>query len=1098
MRTQRTWLSIVLVSLVLGTVLVPSPATAQTVTGTIQGVVTDATGGVLPGVSVQIKNADTGAVRDLTTNEQGFYNAPFLPIGRYSVTAKLSGFATTVRENIDVGLNQTRVADFQLKTATRAETVTVAGAAPPINTINAEVKGSLTAQQIADKPTINPGSFLSLAEIFAGFQENPTSGQNNPTASSGSSINFNGTGTRGATFQINGVNNDDSSENQHRQGVALSTIKEFQILTNTYSAEFGRAFGGVVLVQTKSGTNHWRGDVYEFMQDSNDLTALANFAAVKPDNQRHQYGGTVGFPIIQNRLFGFASFDRTRVTGTGGYARDILLPNEMAPRLTRGNDTPENRAFIQDIIDRFPKVTPNDPRSIRTYATTRGINQPAGDYSGRLDWQRGPDSITGRYQYTHQIFDADDVIDGEVAKQDHRQQNLGLTWTKVFSTSLVGEARYGLGIRDTNVNIKSGNDTPIVRFAGMPVAQHTIGNAGNFPILRDQLDNQFVYNLSWLFGRNHSFKTGADVRRVQLDDLADNNSRGTWSFDRVCGGVTYPTSIDAFLDGCIASFSKSWGPLFLENRINEANIYAEDSWRVHPTLTLNLGLRYEYISAPKERDGRMDYGFGADTDNYEPRLSAAWTPPAASGWLGWLSGRNTGDAAVRGGFGLTHGRVFQSVFSQTGASLRTNPPNAISRTFSTLPFQLNVSDPTLGFVFVPGPQTARHAITIASPDLEMPETRQWSLTYERKLPFDSSVRFNYNGNHIPNNLKYALGNLPLSPLNGPVTVVDHPNNSPAAGFPDLRGKVIDRLAANLQCAGTGLPGLGTNAACPVAVPIADNEISLRVPRTNERRPDPRYTSNLIVSNDAKSWYHGLQIELIKRLGDGLQFTTSYTRSRSQDTTSEATFVGTGDSNQQGPNVAFAKGYSRFHTPHRFAFNGSYLLPFWQDRRDLIGYALGGWQVSGVLRLTSGTPFTVIQTGLDLDFDGFAEGRPVLLDPSILGRTINNPANSRDLLPFSAFRPYAVGDSLESVVGRNTFFGDGLKTMDFGLYKNFSLSRTRTFSVRIEVFNLFDAVQYAFPNQSISVANAATVFGTITGNHGLYIPRTMQLGFRFRY
>jgi hypothetical protein len=1085
MRQRLSWIVVA-----LAFVFWPSPAGAQTVTGTIQGVVTDATGGVLPGATIEIRNAETGATRELRTNEIGFYTAPFLAVGRYSVTAKLSGFATIVRDAVDVGLNQTRIADFQMKQAAREETVRVTGASPPINSTNAEVKGALTAQQIADKPSLNPGSFLSLAEIFAGFQENPTSGQNNPTASSGSSINFNGTGTRGATFQINGVNNDDSSENQHRQGVSLETIKEFQILTNTFSAEFGRAFGGVVLVQTKSGTNQWRGSAYEFMQDSNQLTALANFALVKPDNQRHQYGGTVGFPIRQNRLFGFASFDRTRFKGTQNYSREILLANERTPRLTRGNDTPENRAWIQSIIDRFPAVAPN--LGTRTYATTQGINRPAGDYSGRLDWQRGPDSLSARYQYTHQIFESDDVIPGEAARQDHKQQNLGLTWTKVLTRSLVGEARYGLGIRDTNVNIRSGNDTPIVRFAGN---NSTIGNAGNFPILRDQFDNQFVYNVSWLFGRNHSFKAGTDIRRMQLDDFADNNSRGSWSFAAGCAGVTYPTAIDAFLDGCINSFAKSYGPFLLENRINEANVYAEDSWRLHPLLTVNLGFRYEYISAPKEAENRIDYGFGADTDNYEPRLSAAWVLPPSQGWAGWLTGRATGDASLRGGFGITHGRIFQSVFSQTGASLRTNPPYALSRTYNTLPGQLQVHDPSLGFVFVPGPQTSRHTITIADADLEVPETRQWSLTYERRLPWESSVRVSYNGNHVPNNLKYALGNLPLSPLNGPVTVANHPNNAPATGFPDLRGKVIDRIAANVQCAGTGLPGLTTNATCPVAVPIADNEISLRVPRTNERRPNPLYTSNLVVSNDAKSWYDGLQIEWVKRFAGGLQFTTSYTRSRSEDTTSEATFVGAGDSNQQGPNVAFARGYSRFHTPHRFSFNGSYLLPFFEDRRDLLGYALGGWQVSGVVRLTSGTPFTVIQTGVDLDFDGFAEGRPVLLDPSILGRTINNPATSTTLLPISAFRPYAVGDSLSSVVGRNAFFGDGLQTVDFGLYKNFALRGTQSFSVRFEVFNLFNAVQYAFPALSISTPGT---FGTITANNGLYIPRTMQLAFRFRY
>ena len=1073
----------------------PATASAQTVAGTIQGVVTDVTGAVLPGATIQITNVETGATRDVTTNAVGFYTAPFVPVGRYTVTARLSGFAILVREGVEVGLNQTRVADFQLKQGAREETIRVTGASPPINTVNAEVKGSLTAQQIADKPTLNPGSFLSLAETFAGFQENPTSGQNNPTASSGSSINFNGTGTRGATFQINGVNNDDSSENQNRQGVSLATIKEFQVLTNTYSAEFGRAFGGVVLVQTKSGTNQWSGQAYEFMQDSNQLTALSNFALTKPDNQRHQYGGTIGFPILPSRLFGFASFDRVRFKGTQNYSRDILLSTERAPRLTRGNDTPENRAWIQSIIDRFPAATPNDPRSFRTYATTQGIDRPAEDYSGRLDWQGGVDTITARYQYTHQIFASDDVVAGEAARQDHRQQNLGLTWTRVFNTSMVGEVRYGLGIRDTNVNIASGNDTPIVRFTGSPVSGSTIGNAGNFPILRDQYDNQFVGNLSWLFGQGHSFKTGVDIRRMQLDDFADNSSRGTWTFDRVCGGVTYATAYDAFLDGCIASYVKGYGPFFLENRISEANIYAEDSWRIHPNLTVSLGLRYEYVSAPKEAQGRIDYGFGADTDNYEPRLSAAWVLPASSSWAGWLTGREFGDASMRGGFGITHGRIFQSVFSQTGSSLRTNPPDALSRTYNTLPGLLNVSDPSLGFVFVPGPQTVRHSITIASPDLEVPETRQWSLTYERKLPLDSSVRINYNGNHVPNNLKFALGNLPQSPLNGPVTVVDHPNNAPTAGFPDLRGKVIDRIAADVQCAGTGLPGLGVNATCPVAVPIADNEISLRVPRTNERRPDPRYTSNLIVSNDAKSWYDGVQLEWVKRLGAGLQFTTSYTRSRSEDTTSEATFVGAGDSNQQGPNTAYARGYSRFHTPHRFTFSGSWLMPFFRQRGDLMGQVLGGWQLSGVLRLTSGTPFTVIQTGLDLDFDGFAEGRPVLLDPSILGRTINNPGTSRQELPLSAFRPYAVGDSLDDVVGRNTFFGDGLQILDLGLYKSFVLGGSRSVSIRAEAYNVFKAVQYAFP--ALNISTPAT-FGSITGNNGLYIPRTFQLAFRFSF
>jgi hypothetical protein len=509
---------------------------------------------------------------------------------------------------------------------------------------------------------------------------------------------------------------------------------------------------------------------------------------------------------------------------------------------------------------------------------------------------------------------------------------------------------------------------------------------------------------------------------------------------------------------------------------------------------VNLGFRYEYISAPKEAQDRITYGIKADSNNYEPRLGAAWSLPASSNWIGIVTGRQNGDASLRGGYGITHGRIFQSVFSQSGASLRTNPPNALSRTISTQPGILNVSDPTLGFVFTPGPQTTRHSITIASPDLEVPYTHQWSASYERKLPFDSVLRLNYNGNHVVGTLKYALNNLPQSPLAGPVTVVNHPNNAPAAGFPDLRGRVIDRIASNVQCAGTGLPGIAINAACPVAVPIADNEISLRVPRTNERRPDPRYTTNLLVSNDAESWYDGLQIELAKQMSRGLQLTASYTRSRSLDTTSEATFVGAGDSNQQGPNSAYAKGYSRFHTPHRFALNGTWLVPFFRGRTDLIGQVLGGWQLSGVLKLTSGTPFTVTQTGLDLNFDGFAEGRPVLVDRSILGRTINNPATSQAQLPASAFRLYTIGDTLDSVVPRNAFYGDGLETLDLGLFKSFSLGQQKSLSLRLEAFNVLNAVQYGFPTTDVSSAT----FGQLTALNTLYIPRTLQLAVRFRY
>jgi outer membrane receptor protein involved in Fe transport len=1072
--------------------LTAHPALGQTVTGTIQGTVSDASGGVLPGVTITLRNLDTGATRVVVTNEVGFYQAPFLPLGPHSVSAELEGFKTSVRQPIEVTLNKTSVVDVRMEPGGVTETVTVTAEAAPINTVNFEIKGSLNAQQIEDRPNASQTNFLTLAETFSGFQENPTSGQNNPTASSGSSINFNGTGTRGATFQINGVNNDDSSENQNRQGVALATIKEFQVISNGFSAEFGRAYGAVVLVQTKAGTNRVSGEGYGFFQNS-DYNARSFYATTKPKDERQQYGGVVGFPFMKDKLFGFFSMDRVRLVGDINYARDFPLPAEInGPRLTRGNDTPENRAFIQSVLARFPNVTPNDPRSSRTYATVVQRDWPDQDYTGRVDWNLGSgDTLFARYQWTNQKRQTEEVIVGEQALQDNTQQNLGITWTHIFGPATIGEFRYGLGLRDTNVNIAAGNDTPIIRWALMPVSGPIVGNAGGFPILRDQTDHQFVYNFSTVLGASHSVKAGTDIRLSALDDRADNNNRGFWSFSNVCGGTTYSTSWAAFFDGCVTTFTRAYGPNFLENRLKDYNFYAEDNWRLSKNLTLNLGLRYEYVTAPKVVEDRIDYIFKNDTNNVQPRIGFAWAPAFETGILRRLAGE-PGGFSLRGGYGTYHGRIFQSVFSQSGASVRGNPPNAVSLSFSN---QLNLADPSNGFVFTPGTPTTRISITIPDEDLQMPMTHQWNLTLERKMFWDSSIRLSYTGTYSDSMVKYQSMNLPRSPLDGPVTVVDHPFNAPAAGFPDLRGKQITAIAADVACAGTGFfPGIGVTTACPVPVPIADNEISLRVPRTNERRPDPRYTTNLAISNDATAWYNGLQAEWAKRLSNGLSFTASYTWSKSMDTTSEATFVGTGDSNNNGPNRNYSKGYSRFHTPHRFTLSGSYKLPWLLDRRDLLGQVLGGWQVSGIVRLASGTPFTVVTTGVDLNFDGFGESRPVLLDPSILFNSVDNPAKSLEQLPRSAFRSLVITDINADLVGRNTFFVDGTNRVDLGLYKTFNLPYRHSLNVRIEAFNAFNQMQFGFPSNNVTAAN----FGVINSGATAYAPRVVQLALRYRF
>ncbi|HEX5874106.1 MAG TPA: TonB-dependent receptor [Pyrinomonadaceae bacterium] len=1083
--------------------LFASATSAQTVTGTLRGTVSDSTGAVLPGADIVIRNIETGQERNLKTGSEGVYVAPFLPLGRYTVSASNAGFNKIAQENVEVTLNQTTVINFTLNPSSVTEAVVVSSEAAPINTTSAEIKGSLNAQEILDKPTFNQGSFLTLAETFTGFQENPTSGQNNPTASSGSSINFNGTGTRGATFQINGVNNDDSSENQNRQGASLSTIKEFQVISNNFSSEFGRGYGAVVLVQTKAGTNQLHGDAYWYHNDS-ALNATNNtFApgARKGVTRRNQFGFTSGFPVFRDRLFSFISLDHIENSGANAFNRDVFTLAERNPAnwflQTPANDTPANRAFIQGVMDRFANAVPNDPAAgPRVFRGQQAFDFPARDYSGRLDWNpREADTFSARWQYTRQRFEAEDVIPGERADQNHKQQNFGLTWTHIFSPRVLGEFRYGLGLRTTLVNIAAGNDTPIIRFFNpTPITtQSSIGSAGNFPIQRYQTDNQFVYNFTSHLS-THQLRAGTDIRRQQLDDLADNFSRGFYSSAvATCNGINYVTGFNQFINGCTPNFQKGYGPFFLENRLPEANFYFEDKWSPHANLTLTLGMRYEYVSGPSEAADRINYGIKDDKDNWEPRMGFAWSPKFETGFLHSLFG-NVGDSSFRGGYGIFHGRIFQSVFSQGGATVRFNPPNAFfynQSGLATATFNpVNLADPTNGFVFVPGPQTARHTVTMIDPGLEMPYTQQWNLTFERQMPFASALRASYTGNRGIGLLRYALDNLPLhDPVNG-VLVANHPNN-PA----NLRGQVI-RLASDFQCAGTnGTTAIPFTPQCPVAVPIGALEYSFRVPRINERRPNGQFGTNVAVSNAAWSYYHGMQLEWIKRLSRNLNFQAAYTWSKAIDTTSEATFVGAGDSNQNGNNASEARALSRFHTPHRFTVYGTYRLPFFSAQKGVLGQAFGGWQFSAVMKLAKGTPFTVTTTALDLNFDGFSESRPVLLDPSILGNSVNHPSTSRDVLPRTAFRTLTSADVNTPILGRNTFFLDGTKTVDFGVAKIFRMPwEGHRITLRADMFNAFNHVQYGFPSALISNTN----FGAITGVATSYLPRNILVSLRYQY
>ncbi|MEK7404235.1 MAG: carboxypeptidase regulatory-like domain-containing protein [Acidobacteriota bacterium] len=1085
-------------------------AGAQTVTGTLDGRILDQGGAVVPQVSVSAKNVQTGGERTTSSNDAGYFQVPFLPLGVYEVTAQLKGFTTVIAKDVAVTLNKTTTVTLTLKVSTIQESVTVTDVAPLIDVASGQIRRSIDETLAGSLPAAGR-SFLSFVSLFPGFQTNPTSGQNNYTLSSGSSVSFNGTGTRGTTFLTDGVSNDDGSENQHRQPVNISTIKEMQILTDNFAPEFGRGFGAVVLVQTKSGGNERHGEAYWYLQNSalNARSFFANAAGHRLDpatgqmtpnvrkavSQSHRAGGTAGGAIFKDRLFYFGSLERFWAPGTTTLTSYLLPPEWLAPRVDpQAPDAAARRAWIQSVIDRFPKdLTPNNaPVSPYAYTAPMPRSNHTHDYSGRLDWRASDRNlIYGRYQFSN-FFNAlaKEIVKGENMKQDHRFQSMGLTHTHVFSPTTTGEFRFGYGRRRILVDfLESGDYPPIIRwtFTGFsPI----IGNASSYPQKRYQNDFQYVYNVASQVGSKHTLKFGADIRRIQLNDRAENYSRGFWQF----GSQSGYDAMQNFLRGVVNSFTKGFGPPYVGLRMSELNFYGQDDLRLTSSLTLNLGFRFERVGAPGEVNSLYDPGYGADT-YLEPRFGFAWSPPWRDGWLARLTG-GPGRSSIRGGFGMFHGRIYQSIFSQIGASTRFNPPRAATLGWSNP--EMSAVDPTAGFVFQPGAPTAQVSLANVDPGLGMPYTEQWNLTLERQLPWNAALQASYIGNRGIGLIFYNWRNRAQFPW----TSTQPSTYRGASIFP---GVTFDKIDSNLFNANPA-PGY----------------ISLQQSRGDARRRDGRYGLILEVSNGSWSYYHALQLQYTQRMKAGLAMQAGYTWSQNIDTGSEATSVGTGDINavvSETQGSRSLRGPSRLSQPHRFSLSYVYDVPLFRDQQGLVGRLLGGWQLSGVTTFGCGNPFTVF-LGYDLNGDGIGGDRPFLLDTKVLGRSVDNgrvnPATglkfSQGQLPITSFWPDAglaagrqwpwyPGSGMVGSLGRNTFRVHGQNNFDVAFIKNVRLYGERHhLQFRAEMFNLMNRVQFDMP-AFVSMVDTGVAgwrlqprFAEITAQRNS--PRGMQMSLRY--
>ncbi len=1178
---------------------------AQTVTGTLSGTVADASGAVVPGAKVSAKSTETGFTREVATNAEGSFQMPFLPLGLYDVTAEAQGFQKITKTGVSIELNKTTVSNFKLEISAVGAVVQITGETPQIETTTGEIKYSLDAKRIEDTPLAGR-NFISLVEQIPGFQNAPWIGSsNNPTNSTGSYAAFSGQGSRSATFQVDGVNNDDSSENQNRQNVNISTIKEFQVLTNAYSAEFGRAGGAVVLVQTKSGTNQFHGDAYDFMQ--NDIFNANGFyrnAAGRSSTtgdllqprqivRRHQYGWTVGGPIWlpgkyfgpaafdgRDRLFFFISGERVSNKTSGTVGRFKWLPTDVPracgpgevaapggplcvdpathPNLQRDLDFMKRVISLWDTPE-LKDVQPNDPNACADMIAAGRQNRcvtlqvpnvfPDSDYTGKLDFKAtSRDTMNLRYQYARQIRRSGRIIFGDnFGTNNNRQYSLGFTQTHVFSNRQVGEFRYGFGNRSTLQDVADDNAIPTIRFANTlcnsSLCGTIIGTSTNVPINRRQRDHQLVYNHTISFGRQ-TLKAGIDQRFQALDDVTGDRARGFWTFSTLDSlasirAKTGYTGWENFLRGFVTGYQAGFGNPTAENRFGETNLYVEDKYSITRNLTLNLGARYEYVRAPKEIENRFEYGYGDDKNNIEPRIGFAWSPWSENGFLHKVTG-GPGQFVIRGGYGIYHSRLFQSIFSQNQLSIRTQPPNGFASDFSAL-CRNEISDPSCGFVFTPGVASRSAAFTvnsanntgavrdtggrllstllIPSKSLEMPYVQQWNLTTERQFGRQFALQIGYSGNRGIGLPFYDSANDSIFPFVSPNLQVD-------VGGGNFKPVVFDRACTdfsdpicmikdaqgNINLASSGplraFSALNSTTAtlAQKGIVIVDGVphgyISLSQPRTNERRPDPNFSRNVNLQNFTWSYYHALNVKLSKRLSNGLSFNIIYTFSKSIDTGSEATFTGVdtnAPSSKKGGAAASLRGLSGFHTPHRFVASYSYLLPFFRKQEGFIGRALGGWVVTGVTTLQTGNPFTVL-LGYDVNADGLSADRPRVADLSVLGRSIDNGRQlpggsavdsiSQGQLPGTAFIPaqagtinadqriYLPGTAADGTLGRNTFFTHGLNYTDMTAQKEFKITEGAKLVLRMEFYNVFNRVSFGVPARTIL---SGTPLGRITSD-----------------
>ena len=1077
------------------------------VTAALSGHVEDGSGGAVGGATVRVRNLETAATRDVITDASGNFRVASLPLGLQEVRIEKAGFKAAVRTGINLEVGQEAVLSLQLEVGEISQLVTVLADAPMVNTTPSSVSGLVGEGSVKDLP-LNGRSFDNLITLNPSAVSYTAMKSANTTTSDGNSFSVAGRRPGDNLFLWNGIEYTGASQLAVTPGgvsgdlLGIDAIREFNVLTDTYGAEYGKRSGGQVVVVTQSGTNSLHGSLFEFLRNSAlDEPGIFD-GGVVPPFRRNQFGAALGGPIKKDTLFLFGNYEGYRQAlavssvsvvpdqqarlgllpnASGVYTQVSNLDQRMLPfmALWPQPNGPELYAGNPNL----PPCSPSQPppqcklpsgTAQAYYNPKNSIQEDFGtlraDYNARLKDRLSMsytiDTGNSVIPLADPLFYSGLRLGAQIASVEE---------THVFSPSVLNTFRAGFsrgafnydGATFTtfapNLSFVSGGGPGAITINGGLTAAGGNVNAGVW-----DRRNLFTYTDNFEVVKGiHEISGGVWIQRVQENE--DTASRRL-------GMATFST-LTTFLQGTLTNFQVvpnhnelGWRSLF-------GAWYIQDSIKLRRNLTLQAGLRQEFTDGWNERSRRAsNYITGTDgllltaplagdsvyTQNnakrlFSPRVGLAWDP---------FGNQKT---AIRAGFG-----TYYSLIDVLTFLLNSLPPYNGSAAFTgslpnILPITPNVPVPPSCGPGVASPCTM-YAPQGIQQNAKTPTVEEWNFSVEQQLSRNMALRVGYLGSHGYHGL------LSVDPNTTPSQICSNPGGCLAGGTAYTAANCPTPATCTVPQGTLYIPG-GPGFATPTA----------------NLRPNPYLTAGFFWLTEGNTSYNALQVDFTRRLSHGLLFRADYTWSKNLDMNSGLTVAQAQNQPQMiynRNNVRLDWGPSALNVANQGSISVSYDLPFGKSASGAMRKLLQGWQVNSISTLLTGFPFTP-QLGSNRLGDGNTRNpdRPSL-NPSFTGSAIlGTQTQWFDPSAFGVPAPGTYG-----TLGRGTYSGPGLAEVDLSVFKTTAISERAKLQFRTEFFNLLNRTNLGTPN--------ATVFSgtSISGSAGLIstlatTPRQIQFGMK---